>query len=292
METIGTIQEIWRYPVKSMAGEQISSCSLGTLGILGDRGWAVRDENAGEIRGAKKLPQLMRCQAAYLAEPGGDTIPATEITFPDGSKCRAGDEQTQARLSDLLGRPVTLWPIQPKDQRDFYRRSAPDNPDMMVELREIFGRRDDEPLPDLAMFAQNAHSQEILEFTSPLGTYFDAFPLHLLTTASLAELARINPDANFDVRRFRPNFLIKSNDKVRGFDETTWAGRTLRVGEAQIKIEMPTVRCVMPTLDQKTLPKDPSVLRTIVKHAGQNVGLYATVSHSGRISTGDEIVLE
>lgn len=292
METIGTIQEIWRYPVKSMAGEQISSCSLGTLGILGDRGWAVRDENAGEIRGAKKLPQLMRCQAAYLAEPGGDTIPATEITFPDGSKCRAGDKETQARLSDLLGRPVTLWPIQPKDQRDFYRRAAPDNPDMMVELREIFGRRDDEPLPDLAMFAQNVHSQEILEFTSPLGTYFDAFPLHLLTTASLAELARINPAANFDVRRFRPNFLIKSNDKVRGFDETTWAGRTLRVGEARIKIEMPTVRCVMPTLDQKTLPKDPSVLRTIVKHAGQNVGLYATVSHSGRIATGDEIVLE
>src|SRR5215472_816662 len=214
METIGTIHEIWRYPVKSMAGEQISSCSLNILGIPGDRGWAVRDEKAGEIRGAKKLPQLMRCQANYLSEPAGDTIPATEITFPDGSKVRAGDQQAEARLSDLLGRPVTLWPIQPKDQRDFYRRSAPDNPDMMVELREIFGRRDDEPLPDLAMFAQNPASQEILEFTSPLGTYFDVFPLHLLTTASLAELARINPSANFDVRRFRPNFLIKSNDNV------------------------------------------------------------------------------
>ena len=292
METIGTIQEIWRYPVKSMAGELIDSCSLGTLGIPGDRGWAVRDEKAGEIRGAKKLPQLMRCQANYLAEPAGDSVPPTEITFPDGSKVRAGDQQAEARLSELLGRPVTLWPLQPKDRCDFYRRSVPDNPDMMVELREIFGRRDDEPLPDLAMFAQNPHSQEILEFTSPLGTFFDVFPLHLLTTASLAELTRINPAANFDVRRFRPNFLIKSNDRVRGFDETTWAGRTLRIGEVRIKIEMPTVRCVMPTLDQKTLPKDPSVLRTIVKHADQNVGLYATVAHPGRISTGAEIVLE
>ena len=292
METIGTIHEIWRYPVKSMAGELIPSCSLTTLGIPGDRGWAIRDEKAGEIRGAKKLPQLMRCQAHYLGEPAGDTIPSTEITFPDGSKSRAGDQQTEARLSDLVGRPVTLWPLQPKDQRDFYRRSAPDNPDMMVELREIFGRRDDEPLPDLAMFAQNPYSQEILEFTSPLGTYFDAFPLHLLTTASLAELTRINPAANFDVRRFRPNFLIKSNDHVRGFDETKWAGRTLRVGEVRIKIEMPTVRCVMPTLDQKSLPKDPSVLRTIVKHADQNVGLYATISHSGHIKAGDEVILE
>jgi uncharacterized protein YcbX len=253
----------------------------------GDRGWAVRDEKAGEIRGAKKLPQLMRCQASYLAEPDGKSVPATEITFPDGTKYRAGDKQTETRLSELLGRPVTLWPIQPKEQRDFYRRAAPDNPDMLAELREIFGRHDDEPLPDLAMFPQ-----EIMEFTSPLGTYFDLFPIHLLTTASLAELARINPTADFDVRRFRPNFLIKSNDKVRGFEETTWAGRTLRIGDAQIKIEMPTVRCVMPTLDQKTLPKDPSVLRTIVKYAAQNVGLYATVSRPGRVKAGTEIALE
>src|SRR5581483_11506743 len=94
------------------------------------------------------------------------------------------------------GRPVTLWPIQPVENRDFYRRSAPDNPDMMAELREIFGRVKDEPIPDLTMFPA-----EILEFTSPLGTYFDVFPIHVLTTASLAELSRLNPGANFDARR-------------------------------------------------------------------------------------------
>src|SRR5208282_4800315 len=242
METIGTVEEIWRYPVKSMAGELLSSCSVGALGIPGDRGWAVRDEKAGEIRGAKKLPQLMRCRARYVEEPAGGAVPAADITFPDGTRTRAGDKQTEARLSDLLGRPVTLWPIQSPDQRDFYRRSSPDNPDMMAELRQIFGRREDEPLPDL--------------------------------------------------RRFRPNFLIKSNQRVSGFDETKWSSRTLRVGEMQLKVAMPCVRCVMPTLDQENLPKDPSVLRTIVRHAEQNVGLYATVTHPGRIKAGDTIALE
>ncbi len=287
MLVIGTVGEIWRYPVKSMAGERIASCAVGTLGIPGDRGWAIRDEKAGEIRGAKKIPQLMRCSAHYVAEPDGSSTPAAEITFPDGSKTRAGDKQTEARLSELIGRPVTLWPIQPPDRRDFYRRSAPDNPDMLVELREIFGRRDDEPLPDMGMFPA-----EILEFTSPLGTYFDVCPIHLLTTASLAELSRINPGANFDVRRFRPNFLVNTNDKVTGFQETAWSGRTLRIGEARIKIDMPTVRCVMPTLEQPELPKDPSVLRTIVKHAEQNVGLYASVARPGRVRVGDEVALE
>jgi uncharacterized protein YcbX len=287
MELIGTIQEIWRYPVKSMLGERIASCAVGTLGIPGDRGWAVRDEKAGEIRGAKKMPQLFQCRARYVSEPDGKSIPPVDITFPDGGKLRADDKQAAVRLSELLGRPVTLWPIQPREQRDFYRRAAPDNPDFTAELREIFGRREDEPLPDLTMF-----SQEIMEFTSPLGTYFDVFPIHVLTTASLEELTRLNPNARFDVRRFRPNFLIKSHEQVRGFDETKWSGRTLRIGEVGIKIEMPTVRCVMPTLDQDDLPKDPSVLRTIVKHADQNVGLYATVAHGGSIKTGDEIVLE
>ncbi|MGO9452992.1 MAG: MOSC domain-containing protein [Candidatus Binataceae bacterium] len=287
METIGTVEEIWRYPVKSMAGELLSSCSVGALGITGDRGWAVRDEKAGEIRGAKKLPQLMKCSARYVEEPAGGAVPAVDITFPDGTRTRAGDQQTEARLSNLLGRPVTLWPLQPPDQRDFYRRSAPDNPDMITELRQIFGRREDEPLPDLTTFPR-----EIMQFTSPLGTYFDAFPIHLITTASLAELSRLNPEADFDVRRFRPNFLIKSNERVSGFDETKWSGRTLRVGEMQLKVAMPCVRCVMPTLDQDNLPKDPSVLRTIVRHAEQNVGLYATVTHPGRIKAGDTIAME
>ena len=90
MATIGTVQELWRYPVKSMVGEQLERATIGPLGLPGDRGWALRDESAGEIRGGKKLPALMRCTARYLREPGEGAAPA-EITFPDGSSVTTDD---------------------------------------------------------------------------------------------------------------------------------------------------------------------------------------------------------
>lgn len=287
MPTIGAVKEIWRFPVKSMAGESLARGAVGGLGIVGDRGWALRDEKAGEIRGAKKMPQLIQCHAAYVEEPAPGRVPDATITLPGGERVRTGDPAANQKLSALLGRAVTLWPLQPKEDKDFYRRAAPDNPDMMAELRELFGRVGDEPIPDLGVFPP-----EILEFTSPLGTYFDAFPLHLLTTASLKELAQRNPAARFDVRRFRPNILIDTGDAVNGFDETGWGGKTIKIGDVRITLEMPCPRCVMPTLKQDDLPQDPSVLRTIVREAAQNLGMYATVAQAGKIGVGDPVSLE
>jgi hypothetical protein len=158
---------------------------------------------------------------------------------------------------------------------------------MLAALREIFGRTPDEPLPDLSVF-----SAELMEYTSPLGTYFDAFPLHILTTASLTTLAAKTPGARFDVRRFRPNLLIEPAGGATGLIENDWCGRTLRAGSAAIKVEIPCVRCVMPTLPQGVLPKDPSVLRTIVRDANQNLGVYATVAAAGRVAVGNAVTIE
>lgn len=287
MEKIGRVAEIWRYPVKSMAGERLDRCSVGAHGIPGDRGWALRDEKAGEIRGAKKMPALMKCQAHYVSEPSAAEIPAAEITLPDGTKFKTGAPEANQKLSNLLGRPVTLWPIQPETARDHYRRSAPDNPDMMQELRQIFGRLEDEPIPDLAQFGP-----EILEFTSPLGTYFDVMPFHLVTTSTIAKLRELTPGAQIDARRFRPNVLVETTPGMKGLVEADWNGRTVRIGNARIKIEMPCARCVMTTLEQIDLPKDPSVLRTIVRDADQNVGSYCTVTDAGKFAVGDEVALE
>ncbi|HEY6417540.1 MAG TPA: MOSC N-terminal beta barrel domain-containing protein [Candidatus Binataceae bacterium] len=287
---MGTITELWRFPVKSMAGEPMEKCYLGPRGIPGDRGWAVRDETAGEIRGAKKLPTLMQCHAAYLSEPAGTEVPPAEITFPDRSRARTGDKEAQAKLSAFLGRPVTLWPLQPPDALEHYRHGKPDNPDMINELRQIFGRLEDEPLPDFSTFPPGL-LQELMTYTSPLGTYFDAYPLHLVTTATLAALSERNPTAQFDVRRFRPNVLIETRSEIRGLAEAEWSGRTLSIGDVQLKLEMPVVRCVMTTLAQDDLPKDPSVLRTIVRDAAQNLGVYATITKPGHIRCGDPVEL-
>ncbi len=285
MSVVGRVAQLWRYPVKSMGGERLAHSTLGPRGIVGDRGWALRDEQAGEIRGAKKLAALLHCSARYLEEPGNDTIPCAEISLPDGSQLRSDDSDAAVRLSQLLGRQVTLWPLQPATATAHYRRGAPDNPDMLAELRSDFGRTSGEPLPDLSVFPR-----ELVEFTSLPGTYFDAFPLHLLTTASLATLKAHNPSAQFDVRRFRPNVVVET-DGADSFVENEWTGRTLHIGNAHIRIEAPCPRCVMTTLSQEGLSKDASVLRTIVRDAEQNVGVYATIVESGRIAVGDAVEL-
>jgi uncharacterized protein YcbX len=287
MQIIGTVKEIWRYPVKSMAGERMQRANVSARGIYGDRGWAIRDEKAGEIRNARKLPALLHCTAVYLREPDADDAPPAQITLPDGTTFRSDSAEANARLSDLLGRTVSIWPIQPPTERDFLKRGAPDNPDMMAELRQVFGRLESEPLPDLSTLPP-----QILQFTSPFGTFFDAFPFNVLTTASLSALASRNPAADFDSRRFRPNVLVETNSGIEGLVEAEWSGRTLRIGATRIKIEMPTVRCVIPTLDQPGVKKDPSVLRTIVRDAAQNLGAYATVSSAGTIALGDQVALE
>jgi uncharacterized protein YcbX len=283
---IGRVSEIWRYPVKSMAGERLDHCTLGPLGLTGDRGWALRDETVGEIRGAKKLHGLMMCGARYLDEPTDDRIPAVAMTLPDGSRITSDDPEASARLSEVLGKPVTLWSRRPPADREHYRRRPPDDPDLEKELRSVFGRTPDEPLPDLSVLPP-----EIFEFVSPLGTYFDAMPLHLLASTSLAALAEKNPSASFDRRRFRPNFLIEPADGAAGFVEREWCGSTLRIGAAVVRVEMPTARCVMTTLPQADLPKDPSVLRTVVRDGGQNLGVYASIVTTGEVKTGDAVAL-
>lgn len=286
MTAVGRVAEVWRYPVKSMGGESLPSAELGPLGIAGDRGWALRDERAGEIRGAKKMPVLMRCRARYDAEPNGERIPAATMTLPDGTRLRTGDADVNARLSALVGRDVTLWPLQPADSLDHYRRGVPDNPDMETELRSLFGRLPEEPLPDFTGLPP-----EIFEYTSPLGTYFDAFPVNLLTTASLRTLAAHNPQAQFDRRRFRPNFLVEPLGDAAGLLEVGWCGRRLRVGGAVLSIAIPAIRCSMTVQAADELPKDPSVLRTIVHDANQCLGVYATVEKAGPVAVGDDVEL-
>ncbi len=281
MTTIGTVREVWRYPVKSMGGELLQRTTLGPLGIPGDRGWALRDQTAGEIRGAKKMPALMMCTARYVAEPDAG-VPPAEVTLPDGARFRTDAPDASERLSAYLGREVTVHALRPADDRDHYRRGMPDDPDMVQELRTIFGRLPDEPLPDLSVFPQ-----ELFEFTSPLGTYFDAFPLHVLTTAALAAMG--SPE-RFDVRRFRPNVLIATSDG-HGHVEKAWSGRDVRIGGAVARVQIPTVRCSMTTQAQPGLPKDPSVLRAIVGGADQGLGVYATIVTPGPVAVGDPVEL-
>lgn len=276
------LSQIWRYPVKSMIGERVDRADVELGGVVGDRAWAVRDEVRGGIRGAKKIGGLMRLAATYESGPGSSVV----VTLPDGEKVRAGDDGTDAAVSAALGHEVTMWPRLPPTALDHYRRGAPDSDDLLEELRAIFGREPDEPLPDLSVFPP-----EILEYESPLGTYFDAFPLLVMTTSTMCSLADALPDSVVDVRRFRPNLVVDTGDEP-GYPERDWVGRTLQVGPALLEVVVGCPRCVMVTLpiDEAT-PQDRSLLRHVVKELDQDVGVYARVLRAGPVAVGDEVVL-
>ena len=281
------VNQLWRYPVKSMIGETVEQVELGPLGIVGDRTWATRDLERGGIRGAKKIGPLMR----LAARDRGDGH--AEITLPDGSTVSTADRDVDARVSAALDHPVRLERLRPADDLDHYRRGAPDSDDMVVELRAIFGREEQEPFPDFAVFPPS-----IAEFESPPGTYYDAFALLVMTTAALGALRRALPDSAIDIRRFRPSIVVDTGDyggeaSTPGHPEFDWSGRRAMIGGATIEFQAPCPRCVMVTREiDSEVPADRAVLRHIVRDLDQNVGIYATVVTPGVVTLGDAVQMD
>lgn len=276
------IDQIWMHPVKSMVGATVESARLDELGLIGDRVWAVRDLESGGIRGAKKIGGLMRLSARRLDPSARGHDDPVEIEFPGGRRVTSDDPDVDSALSDELGRQVSLQHLRPADDLDHYRRGRPDSDDVMAELRSIFGRDDDEPLPDLTQFPP-----VIMEFESPPGTYYDCWPLMVMSTSALRSLADAVPDSVVDVRRFRPNFVVDTGDEP-GHPEFSWTGRRATLGEAEIEFIGPCPRCVMVTRAVgRDLPEDRAVLRHVVRDLDQNVGAYARVTRPGSFTVGD-----
>ncbi len=277
------VAEIWQYPVKSMVGGRVSRVEVGPQGLVGDRTWAARDQVRGGIRGARVLGGLMRLSARYAAGDGatGGTV---AITLPDGSTVTTDDPDVDARVSAAIDHEIVLESLRPADDLDHYRRGEAYNDDIMVELRWLFGREDDEPLPNLGIFPP-----EMLEFESPPGTYHDVYPLMLMTTSALRSLAEALPDSVVDVRRFRPSLVVDTGD-APGHPERDWVGRQLDVGGVRVEVVNRCPRCVMVTREvTPDLPQDRRILRHIVRDLGQDVGVYATVVRAGAVDVGAEV---
>ncbi len=278
-----SVSKLFRYPVKSLMGESLTSLDIGARGTIGDRVWAVRDEVRGGIRGGKKIPQLMKLQANFIGDPAAEGSSPALIKGLDGSERKTDANDINSWLSAQLQHQVTLWPLMPADDLDHYRRGAPDSDDFEQELREMFARTPDEPLPDLEMFA------EVIEYETPLGTYFDAFPILVMTEQSLRSMATHRPDSSFDVSRFRPNLLIDASDSEAVFPENDWVGKQLRIGNVVLETVGECPRCAMTTHGFADLPKDPGIMRALVEANGGNLGVYAKVVEGGTVTLGDTL---
>ena len=270
------VSQLWSYPVKSMVGGTVDSIELTSLGIVGDRHWAIRDLENGGIRGAKKIGDLMK----FTAVRNGSDV---NITLPSGTVVSSADANVNAVLSDALGISVALESLPVDGDLEHFRRGPSDSDDPMVELRGIFGREENEPLPDFTVFPP-----EVMEFESPPGTHYDCWPLLVMTTSALQALRDALPESVIDIRRFRPSIVIDGADA--GHPEFTWKGRTASIGSAVIEFLDPCPRCVMVTREiNAEIPQDRSILRHIVRDLNQNLGVYARIAQPGIVSVKDSL---
>ncbi len=276
------VRELWRYPVKSMVGERVESVAVGERGIHADRLWAVREVERGATSTARRLPALLQCSARYAEDPppgAGPGHPAEAIiTFPGGEELSTADPRANALLTELVGRRVELRPLPPETDKAGFRAPRLTK----SEIRRQFDLADDEELPDFSMFPIHKLAQ-LARNATPVGTYVDAYPLHLVTVGSLDAMRELTPAADFDVRRFRPNVVIQ------GSGEFEWCGGRLSGPGAELEPEIPTVRCSVPVREQPGLAAQPDVMRTIKDHSDRCLGVYANVARAGRLSEGDEL---
>lgn len=286
-----SVDQIWRYPVKSFTGEQIESTVISHYGIPFDRYWAVRDSETKDILSARQVGILMQFSARFLETPGEGRAIA-EIGFPDGAAMATDDERLDTKLSDVLGRHVTLSQVRPETDDSYYKRDVA--PEITPEiLRADFGLQDDEPLssftPENA--AESGYSDTWMAYRSRPGTHFDTSTLHILTHASLAHMRSLVPDAVVDVRRYRPNLLLSHGNDIEGPVEFDWVDQSLRIGETEMTVTCRTIRCIMSTREQRDLPRASKLMRALVRNTNQRLGVSAEVVTTGRISVGDSVVL-
>ena len=164
--------------------------------------YAVRDRETGKVASAKhpKLwPGLLACRAAFVEPPRpGDELPPVRIDLADGESVLSDASDADAVLSRFFGRDVEL------------ARAAQN------------GYTIDQYHPDEENYDPEGHRDEVVEArlgaaffnerglpsAVPDGSFFDLFPLSVLTTSTLEQLSELEPESRFDARRFRMNVIV------------------------------------------------------------------------------------
>jgi uncharacterized protein YcbX len=112
MVAIGTVSELWRFPVKSMLGERLQRTELTAHGFAGDRAYALVDVETGKpvtAKNVKHFPRIMELRAEFVEEPQpGEPLPAARVRLPDGTSTTSDAPDADAVLSRWLGRDVSL----------------------------------------------------------------------------------------------------------------------------------------------------------------------------------------
>ncbi len=229
------LDAIYRYPVKSLAGEALDAAALDARGVRYDRHWMVVD-GAGRFLTQRELPQMCMISAELLA---------------DGTLTLTAPDATPLPVAAGGGEPleVTVW-------RDTLEAVAPDV-DADLWLSDYLGV--DCRLVSLPAATVRSVNPEYAKTTDQVG-FADGYPFLLLSRASLEDLST-RVGRPLDMLRFRPNLVV---DGCEAYAEDDW--KRLRIGEVTFRVAKPCVRCAIPTLDPDTGERDPLVMRTLMSY--------------------------
>jgi MOSC domain-containing protein len=270
---MGTVLECWRYPVKSAAGEAVGRLTAVSGGVLGDRRWAVMDGD-GTVVSAKhpaRGGRLLQVATAY-----DDDTSQVRVLVPGHPAHPAGSTAAAAALSRWLGRPVTLADTVPDGLR--LHRLWPADQGMVPDWEA--GVR---PGQEAVTRVNGAAGRRFVDYGA----------VHLVTTGALDRLARVH-GCTVPAVRFRPNLLLD-------LPADPAPGDVLTVGEATLRVDLPTPRCIVPSLPQPGAGQpDTRLLSTLARHHREQVpgygraavfGCYAVIEVPGRIKSGAAVAI-
>lgn len=184
-ERIGTVSAVWRFPVKSMLGEQLEAAEVTPDGILGDRAYALVDSGSGKVVSAKhpkKWPNVLECGAEFVDPPvAGREPPPVRIDLADGTSVTSDTANADTVLSRFFGREVKISSAAQNGYTiEQYHPDLDYDPEHRNELTDI--------KLGAAFFNERG-----LPSAVPEGSFFDLFPLSVLTTSTLDRLAELQP---------------------------------------------------------------------------------------------------
>jgi uncharacterized protein YcbX len=236
---IGHIEAIFRYPVKSMAGERLEVAKLGWHGLDGDRRLAFRriDDRSGfPWLSASKLPDLLLF-GPHDREDGAMGDLPTHVRTPNGEALPVFGEDLATDVGRRYGAPV-----------------------------------------------------EMMQLNNGI---FDEASVSVIALDTVREIGRLAGQSP-DVRRFRPNVVVRSLRSVP-FQEDEWLGGVLSFGEGDdapaITVTMRDVRCSMVNFDPDSAKTAPEVLKAVVRTNQNTAGIYGAVTRIGRLAVGQTILL-
>jgi len=261
MSIIGKVDSLWRYPVKSMRGEELDEAFAGFSGIYGDRLFAFRSSAS-----PKGFPYLTAREQQKLLQH------RPRFRYPD----KAARPANLAEAEAMGANPVSA-----------------DLTDLMVDVDTPSGETlaiDDPALIDTLRDGIDQKHQLALMRSERALT--DCRPVSIFSLQSARQLSE-ETDTPVDKRRFRANIYVDLTS-AEGFAENEFVGRSLRIGpKVVVRILERDARCVMITLDPDTGEKTPALLKKVAQAHDGMAGIYGAVLVEGMLRKGDSVeVLE